>query len=286
MKRIITLLLAVLLACSLVACDPADAPEVSNIPARDNTDFAVEDVDLSKLPTEFKGMDDWTPDDHFVLLAQDTDKDMAVYGLLYTKEGGGVEADVGVLLRDGAYLQLFKWSYYAYGALMPYIRFDDLDGDGAVEIAISLHTESVHTLNILEKGEDGVYFRRQLNTTRVGELIERDVEIIKAADNKSVTWRVKGLEDKVFKASDHYDFWNLPYDAEKTAFATDAEDMLGKQIHVYKREDSEGYELCYFLHYYVNNGTSNTLAQFDTLAADITYNADGTFALSNYRFIS
>ena len=68
--------------------------------------------------------------------------------------------------------------------------------------------------------------------------------------------------------------------------ATDAESMLGKQIEVHKREDGNGYELYYYIFYYVNNGTSNSLAQYDTLAADISYAADGTFELSNYRFLS
>ena len=286
MKRILAFLAALLLACGLAACDTADVPETSDIPARDNTGFSVDDVDISKLPTTFKGKDEWTPDDHFVLLGQDTAKDMAVYGLLQTKEGGAVEGDVGILVRDGQQLQLFKWSYYAMGVLQPYVMFDDLDGDGAVEIAISLHTGMAHTLNVLEKGEDGKYIRNQLHTTAVTDLIKKDVQIEAAAGKASVTWRVKGLEDKIFKAVDHYVFWNLPYDAEKTAFSENAEDKLGQQIHVYKRENGEGYELCYFVHYYVNNGSSDTLAQFDSLAADITYNADGTFTLSNYRFIS
>lgn len=285
MKRFVAILLAMLLACSLAACDPADTPEVSNIPARDNTDFSVEDVDLSKLPTAFKGMHDWTPEDHFVLLGQDTAKDLALYGLLKTKEGGAVEGDVGILLRDGEHLQLFKWSYFAESAMQPYVVFDDLDGDGATEIAISLHTAGVHTLNVLEKDAAGEWDRNQLTPTRIEEIIARDVDIAMADDRKTATWSVKGLEDKVFQATEYYTRYDLPYDAEKTVFAADAENMLGKQVEVHKCDDG-GYELYYYTFYYVNNGTSNSLSQFDTLAAKISYAADGTFELSDYRFLS
>lgn len=286
MKRVLTLLLTVLLVCSLAACNTADEPETSVIPARDNTDFSVDKVDISKLPTAFKDKDDWTPDDHFVLLGQDTEKDLAMYGLLQTKEGGIVEGDVGILLRDGEHLQLFKWSYYAMGALQPYVVFDDIDGDGATEIAISLHTEGVHTLNVLEKDEQGVWDRKQLTPTRIEEIIARDVTVTKAADNRRIVWSVKGLPDRTFVATDHYERFDLPYDADKTAFATDGQNMLGKQVEVHKREDgNDGYELYYYTFYYVNNGTTNSLAQFETLAADISYAADGTFELSNYRFL-
>ena len=279
MKKRIAVILAAVALC-LCGCAETQEPTAEVIPARDNSQFKIEDVKVADLPTEKKDMYSWTFEDRYVLIGESPENDIAMYGLLKTEEGGAVLGDIGVIFRDGEQLQFFKWKYFDTRSQICIFTCEDLDGDGDIEVALSLHTEGVHTIYVLEKGDDGVWTTHQLTKTRINELIAADTSWRMSEDRKSVTWTVAG-KDTTYTAAGYYEEWGLSYDPEKTAFKGAESNVLGTYVTI-QHGETAAYQICYLIGYDANNGTTDMQAALDTLYADVVYHADGTFTFENY----